>query len=122
MIFDRKTAEILRACDESCEILLKKLGGLVVRLLKTACYVGWAKLGVGTALEYGLQFWTTYCNALGQLVEPVTKHRRELLKASKRAGGVPQVYTNKSARVRLQELVKMKISIMTWLVCTVCAC
>ena len=67
---------------KAANILLKKLGGLVVRLLKTACYVGWAKLGVGTALEYGLQFWTTYCNALGQLVEPVTKHRRELLKAS----------------------------------------
>ena len=41
---------------KAANILLKKLGGLVVRLLKTACYIGWGSLVLGQHLSMDSSF------------------------------------------------------------------
>jgi len=112
-IFDSKTAKMLQDVDKRCEDVLSQLGTLMLRLIKSACIVGWSSSEHGRPmLEFVLSLWDRHSSALVELVVPVMRHRGTVLRASEREGTVPQAYTSKVIRDSLWELVRAKLSIL----------
>jgi hypothetical protein len=115
--FDSASTTALNSCNEYCEIVLKRIGNLLITITKMTCFVGWRTNEFGPFLmEQMVKCWEMFNITLFKLIEPTMQYRGSVLQLCRRPGVVPLMASDKMMRDRFTKYLHTKIAMIEKLI------